>query len=399
MAPLDVATMSPWVEPVVHVLIGIAFGFILENAGFGSSKKLTSQFYLNDMSVLKVMFTAIITCLVLITATTSIGALDFGKLWVNPTYLASGIVGGLIFGVGFTLGGYCPGTALVAIATLKLDALFFVFGVLGGIFAFGYTLPAVEHFFNDVTNWGRFTLDEWLNLPMPVVTLLAVGMALGFFAAAERIERWMQRRGAGTAEAKRSHWPRTMAVSLGTLAMVTALLWVPLRSVRVQSQQALAERNISKLLVAVEPEEVAELMRDRTLAHTLYDLRPESDYNHFHLLDAQRVAPQVLTPIVSAPQKTIKVIIAESEQQATGTYRTLALSGVKNVYWLHNGMTAWRQMVERQQPKATVMAVALGGEQPASRPPNNHEHPDIGQYVHKIARPGGGAAKSGGCGG
>jgi rhodanese-related sulfurtransferase/uncharacterized membrane protein YedE/YeeE len=397
MAPYDVAVMSPWVEPAAHVAIGAAFGFILENAGFGSSKKLTSQFYLNDMSVLKVMFTAIVTCMVLLTATTSVGGLDLPKLWVNPTYLASGIVGGLIFGVGFTLGGYCPGTALVAIATLKLDGLFFVLGVLGGILTFGYTLPLVEHFFNDVTNWGRFTLDEWLGLPLPIVTLLVVALAFTFFVAAEWIERWMRQDPEANAPV-RSHWPRTMAVSLGGLAVLTAALWVPLRSVRVQSEQALVARNISKLLVAVEPEEVAELMRDRTMAHALFDLRAEAEFNRLHLLDAKRIAPQALDTIVTTPQKTIKVIVGSTEQQSIAAYRTLAGKGVKNLYWLHNGMNAWQQMVQRQQPHATVMAVALGGEQPASHPPAEHGAQAV-PYTHKIARPGGGAAKSGGCGG
>jgi rhodanese-related sulfurtransferase len=398
MAPLDLAPMNPMVEPAVHVAIGVAFGFILEKAGFGSSKKLTSQFYLNDMSVLKVMFTAIITCMVLITATTAVGGLDFEKLWVNPTYLASGIVGGLIFGAGFTLGGYCPGTALVAIATLKLDGLFFILGVLGGIFTFGYTLPWVDHFFNDVTNYGRLTLVEWLGLPMPVVAVLAFAMALGFFAAAEGVESWM-RRGQGTAtDTPRSHWPRTMAVSLGVLAALTLMLWSPMRPSRERALQASIEGSVTTLKVAVEPEELAELMRDRTIAHVLFDLRPENEFNRFHLLDAQLVAPHSLTAIASVPAKTIKVLISSSEEAAKSTYRQLALRGAQNLYWLHDGMPAWQRMIEREEPKAMLLASALGAEQPASRPPT-HGQSLTNDTLRKIKRPGGGAAKSGGCGG
>jgi len=366
----------------VHVGLGFAFGFVLERAGFGSAKKLTSQFYLNDMSVLKVMFTAIVTCMVLITATTAVGAVDFEKLWVNPTFLASGIVGGLIFGAGFALGGYCPGTALVAIATLKLDALAFVAGVLGGIFTFGYSLPLVDHFFNDVTNYGRFTLGEWLGLPMPVVAALALGMALCFFVAAEAVERWMARVKGHKLERKRSLWPRLMAASLGALSLVTLLLWNPLQSTRTRSRQATVERNIFSRSVAVEAVELADLMRDRTLATAVFDLRPESEFNRFHLLDAEPLANRELGKIVSVPEKTIKIIITATEDEAKAAYRRLAMSGVQNLYWLQDGMTAWQQMLER-----TPIV------------PAKHDARVASNYVHKVKRPGGGAAKSGGCGG
>ena len=79
-------------------------------------------------------------------------------------------------------------------------------------------------------------------------------------------------------------------------------------------------------------------------------------------------------------------------------YRPLAMQGVQNLYWLHNGMAAWQQMIEREEPKALVMAGALGAEQPGSRPPA-HGQLLASKYIRKIKRPGGGAAKSGGCGG
>ncbi len=196
MAPFDVSTWGSWGEPVMVTFIGMLFGFVLERAGFGSAKKLTAQFYLSDMSVLKVMFTAIITAMLLIYWTVGLGVMDFERLWMNPTYLGSGIVGGLLFGVGFVTGGYCPGTALVAMGTLKIDGLMFVVGSLVGILAFGYTVPLFEGFWNNAGNVGTLSLFAWLGLPAPVVVLLAVLMAVGMFVGAEAIERWMQRRAA-----------------------------------------------------------------------------------------------------------------------------------------------------------------------------------------------------------
>jgi hypothetical protein len=201
MAPFDPTAWGTWGEPIVHVVIGIFFGFVLERAGFGSAKKLTAQFYLRDMSVLKVMFTAIITAMLLVYWTVGFGLLDFERVWVNPTYLGSGIVGGLLFGVGFVTGGYCPGTALVAAATLKVDGLLFVLGALGGIALFGYTVPLIDGFWNHSGNYGTLTVFDWLGVSPPVAVVLAVLMAVGMFVGAEAIERWMTTRSAGAQNA------------------------------------------------------------------------------------------------------------------------------------------------------------------------------------------------------
>jgi hypothetical protein len=196
MAPYDVAAWGAWGEPIVHLVLGVLFGFVLERAGFGSAKKLTAQLYLEDMSVLKVMFTGIITAMLLVYWTVGLGFLDFGRVWVNPTYLGSGILGGLLFGVGFATGGYCPGTALVAAATLKIDGLLIVLGAIFGIGVFAYTVPLFDAFWNHSGNYGTLTLFDWLGVSPPVAVVLAVLMAVGMFVGAEAVERWMKTRAA-----------------------------------------------------------------------------------------------------------------------------------------------------------------------------------------------------------
>ena len=104
----------------IYLLIGVLFGATLETAGFGNSKKLAAQFYFKDLTVFKVMFTAIIVACALIFLSSALGLLDYNLVWVPPTYLWPGIVGGLIMGVGFIVGGFCPGTSLVAMATGKV---------------------------------------------------------------------------------------------------------------------------------------------------------------------------------------------------------------------------------------------------------------------------------------
>src|SRR5512146_1007862 len=119
---------------LLNVGLGIGFGFVLEQAGFGNCNKLAAQFYLKDQSVLKVMFTAIITAMVLLFWSSALGILDFDQVALNETHLWPGIIGGLLLGVGFIIGGYCPGTSVVSAATLKLDGLVFLLGCMAGIF-------------------------------------------------------------------------------------------------------------------------------------------------------------------------------------------------------------------------------------------------------------------------
>jgi uncharacterized protein len=175
---------------VIAFLIGVGFGFFLERAGFGSARKLTAQFYLTDMAVFKVMFTAIVTAMLGIFYLGWIGFLDVSLVYITPTYLLPQIAGGLILGIGFAVGGYCPGTACVAVSTAKIDAIAFLVGVIFGIFVFGEAFPVLKGFYN-ATPMGRITLPELLRIPYGVVVFLVALMAVGGFAGATWVEKTM----------------------------------------------------------------------------------------------------------------------------------------------------------------------------------------------------------------
>jgi len=189
MAPLDIGgQLGHWALNLFYFITGIGFGFALERAGFGDSRNLAAQFYFRDMRVLKVMFTAIITAMLLLFWSSALGIIDYKSVFVNPTYLWPGIIGGLVFGFGFVIGGYCPGTAIVSMATLKLDGMFFLVGLAIGMFFFGETIDSFRVFWERSGYYGEVTLPEFLGLPAGVVVFLVVLMALGMFAGAERIE-------------------------------------------------------------------------------------------------------------------------------------------------------------------------------------------------------------------
>ena len=187
---------GPELALILAFVIGIAFGFVLERAGFGSARKLTAQFYLTDMAVFKVMFTAIVTALLGLFYLSWIGMLDLSLVYLSPTRLPSQVLGGLILGVGFVVGGYCPGTSVVAVSTGKVDALVWVGGLLAGIFVFGEMYPYITNFLF-AGDMGKITLAELLHLRYGLIVFAVVIMALAGFYAAELVEKMMARRDAG----------------------------------------------------------------------------------------------------------------------------------------------------------------------------------------------------------
>ncbi|HXG00872.1 MAG TPA: YeeE/YedE thiosulfate transporter family protein [Bacteroidota bacterium] len=169
-------------------VIGIGFGFFLERAGFGSGRKLAAQFYLYDMTVFKVMFTAIVTAMLGLFWLGVLGLVDLSLVYIGPTYLIPQIVGGLILGIGFVIGGYCPGTSCVGAATGRYDAMVYLLGIIVGIFGFGEMFPLLKDLYYS-TPMGQVTLPQFFGVRYGLVVFLVVLMALGGFIGAEWVEK------------------------------------------------------------------------------------------------------------------------------------------------------------------------------------------------------------------
>ncbi len=175
---------------LVAFTLGLGFGFFLERAGFGSARKLAAQFYLYDMSVFKVMFTAIVTAMLGVTYLGWIGWLDLSLVYLVPTHLGPQIVGGLVLGVGFVVGGYCPGTSVAALATGRVDAMIYALGIFAGTFAYAEVYPSLKGFVN-ANAMGQVTLPEVFGLPWGLVVFAVVVIAVVGFWGATKIERWI----------------------------------------------------------------------------------------------------------------------------------------------------------------------------------------------------------------
>jgi len=173
---------------LVAFVLGLGFGFFLERAGFGSARKLAAQFYLYDMSVFKVMFTAIVTAMLGVTYLGWLGWLDLDLVYLVPTHLGPQVVGGLVLGVGFVVGGYCPGTSVAALATGRFDAVLYALGIFAGTFAYAQVYPAIQGFVN-ANPMGQVTLPEVFELSWGLVVFVVVIIAVLGFWGATLVER------------------------------------------------------------------------------------------------------------------------------------------------------------------------------------------------------------------
>jgi uncharacterized membrane protein YedE/YeeE len=189
----DLGLLDGQLGLLTALLVGAGFGFWLERAGFGSSRKLTAIFYLRDFAVLKVMFAAMATAALGLQALAMLGRIDLDALYVPPSILWPQAVGGLLFGVGFVAGGWCPGTAAVGLASGRLDALVFLIGAMGGSLAFAGVQPQLGEFLQAGT-CAIGSLPEQLGISKPIGALALAGIALAAFVMATQVERWMARR-------------------------------------------------------------------------------------------------------------------------------------------------------------------------------------------------------------
>lgn len=356
-----VSASNPWTY-IVFGLVGFAFGYTLEMSGFGDSRKLAAQFYFTEMTVLKVMFTAIVTAMVLLFGAVGLGILNFNQVWVNPTYLSSGILGGLIMGVGFIVGGFCPTTSLASASTGKIDGILFMLGGFVGALLFGETEILFDNWYTNSGYFGRVTLDQVFNLPLGVVVLLVVLMALFMFWGAEQLERIFGKKDL-------SKEPKLRLVGAGVIfAVALAVVFIGSPSLEekyarltftrtetipqenadpiVNTYTYTADEMLQNRLVFIAPAEAFKAKYNQAMNPVYLDVRSENDYNLYHIEDAvsvpldrlAEVAPVLLT---EPPANTVFIVMSNDETAAVEAWKFLSASAVPNVYILEGGVNNW----------------------------------------------------------
>lgn len=169
---------------VLGLVFGIVFGFLLQKGGVAKYEVLMGQFFLTDFTVMKVMLTAIVVGMV---GVFSLHALGLVKLHVKPTRYAANIVGGLVFGVGLALLGYCPGTGAAALGQGNYDAIAGILGLMAGSYLYAETSGYLSSTIQKIGNRGGIMLPDLPGMRFSVflavfVPVLVLGLLL--------LDRW-----------------------------------------------------------------------------------------------------------------------------------------------------------------------------------------------------------------
>ena len=269
MGPLVPDIISNEFNFIIAIIVGMGFGFALEQAGFGSTRKLVGLFYGYDFTVLKVFFTAGVTAMVGITALNHFELLDVDIIFINPTFLWAAIIGGLIMGGGFIIGGFCPGTSVVAAASGKIDGWAFVFGAGLGIFAFVEGYPLIKDLMV-AENLGDLLVFEMMGISREAFALIMVFVATGAFIGVTMIENKVNNR--ATQWLKSDITKYSIGIGLAVLVILITVI-TPTRG-------ELMNKRIDEKIASGECQ--PQMMDDDKLAYELMH-----NYYHFNVVDVR----------------------------------------------------------------------------------------------------------------
>jgi 3-mercaptopyruvate sulfurtransferase SseA/uncharacterized membrane protein YedE/YeeE len=352
------------------LLIGVAFGFVLERAGFGSSRRLAGIFYFRDMAVLKVMFSGLVTAMLGIAYLTAFGIVSLDGIYLMPTAYGAQIVGGLIFGVGFVLSGWCPGTAAAGLASGKLDALLCLVGAVIGSIIFNETYSSVAPL---QTDSGVQFVYANLGMSQPAFALLLTVVAVLAFWGVEYVEH---RRKTGTC-----YLNSPSLKGFGTALVVFAVgLFVALPSGGTSTDETTSTAtfgapvtptpepsdllaNIEAAGDHIEPEELA----DRLLADDpdllVVDIRPAAEFEAFHIRGAQNVALSELETYLQPYQNRGLIVLYSNGMTHPAQARDYLFGrGFQNTYILTDGLIGF---IERCLKPVSLRSAPVPPEQAA----------------------------------
>jgi rhodanese-related sulfurtransferase len=354
MGPFVPELISEQLNLVVALFLGMGFGFVLEQAGFSSSRRLAGVFYGYDFTVLRVFFTAAVTAMSGVILLSYLGFLDIDAIFVNPLWLRPAIVGGVIMGLGFILGGYCPGTSVCAASIGKVDALFFVGGGLLGVTLFGEFFPFYHHFFESTAR-GPVKVFGSLGISQGLFAFLVIVMAVGAFYATTRIEKKV----AGD-KAPSQEFPVVKHMAAGGLLLTLgfALMFMPDYKARLAHKVANPSFQSSHPAATMVPDELAFRIVDREPNTRILDLRPAASFaalalpGSVNLTQADLFGRDLGNGI--AQRRSKKVIVADDEAQERQAYLLLRELGCENLAILEGGFPAFSRAFLQPSPFVPV---------------------------------------------
>lgn len=157
------------------ICFGIVFGFLLQKGGVGKYNVLIGQLLLQDFTVAKLMLTAVVTGMIGVFTLHHFAKVN---LHIKPTKIGAQTIGGLLFGAGFALIAYCPGTGTAALGQGSWDVLFGIAGLIAGSYLFAELSAWLKRTVETWGDHGKVLLPDLLHIPrgvfVPVFALLLV---------------------------------------------------------------------------------------------------------------------------------------------------------------------------------------------------------------------------------
>ncbi len=380
MGPLVPDVISNQMNLIVALLLGIAFGFVLEQAGFSSSRKLTGLFYGTDFTVLRVFFTAGVTAMSGVLILSQFGLLDTGLIFVNPTFLHSAILGGVIMGAGFVVGGYCPGTSFCGAAVGKIDGMVFVLGGALGTFGFAELYPHVQGFYK-AGSLGELMVYTPLGITAGQFALALIAVAIGAFVMVGRIERKVN------PNTPSRHFPARLHRAAAVLLLVlgVALAATPDRKTRLMARASEAGSRPSHTAERVTADEAAFAVLDRDPRVLFVDVRSAAGFAKASLPGAVNLPIDTLgdkeARLTLADRGVRKVFFAEDDAASARAAAYAGLLGYTNVAALDGGWRGFEKSI------LAPSGDAAGGVGPDARVFRQSAGPQIAALIRERGAP------------
>ena len=322
------------------LLIGISFGFFLEKGGLGNSQKLAGQFYFTDLTVFKVMFSAIITAMLGLFFLSRIGFLDLSVIDLTDTYILPYIAAGLLFGAGFVIGGLCPGTSCVSAATGRLDGIVLMIGMFLGIFLFGETYENFNPFLF-LDQLYKVTIPSFLKTSFGLIVFLIVIIALAGFVTAEKIEQRFSKTNRNKID-EPSAKPRINLV-LGMIAFVFAVTALIIgdpykNSYNLDDGLGISAKDLN--LRSISSEELAQMIIAKKKDFSLIDLRESEDFKKYHIPSAINYQLSFSLDEFSATGKKI-ILYSRGNFIDKFVFNNLKKQLNENIIFLEGGIGSW----------------------------------------------------------
>lgn len=310
------------------LIIGFFFGLCLERAGFGCSRRLSGIFYFRDMTVLKVMFSAVITTAIGFSLLMGFKLISVENVYILNTFYFVQITGGVLLGIGFVTGGWCPGTSAVGLSSGSIDALLFIIGAVGGSILYNELYPFISGLKTIGSCGTHFAYDD-LGMSRALFVTLFTFIGVCCFWGVEYLEKKRFNKG----QYFNSPFLKAYSVLLLAGAATLFIFSSPAQTLNKRLAQAHeAKDHISAV-------ELADRLISSDKSLLLVDVRSAEEFKNFHIKGA-RSCPLAKLNSLKTEAKSYKTVVLYSNGAAHAVQGQMLLEGegVKNILVLNGGL-------------------------------------------------------------